>query len=214
MLTLYGRATSSNVQAVMWGLAELGVAYERIDCGETFGGLDAPEFLALNPHGRIPVLVDDKGGAIFESAAILRYLGAAFGAAPIWPSAAAERAAVDKWAEWAKVEVASRFTGPIFWRVVRTPKARWDAAAIKEAVDRFEQELAVADHLLAHQPFLAGPQFTLADIPIGHVLYRYFDIEIERREFVNLRAYFERLCDRPAYQDAVMVSYEMLRDTI
>ena len=213
-LVLYGRATSSNVQAVMWGLAELGVPYERVDCGESFGGLDTPEFLAMNPHGRIPVLVHGGGPAIFESMAILRYLGAVFGDAPFWPADPLARAQIDKWAEWGKMEVANRFTGPIFWRVVRTPAARHDLTAIRAAVDRIEVELGQANDVLSGQPYIAGDALTLADIPLGHVLYRYFDIEINRRDFPALTRYYRRLCDRAAYREAVMVSYDMLRDTI
>ncbi len=214
MLTLYGRATSSNVQAVMWALAELGLDYERIDRGETFGGLDTAEFRAMNPHGRIPVLRDGDGPAIFESGAILRYLGARYGAAPFWPGDPAERAQVDMWAEWAKIEVADRFTGPVFWRVVRTPEARHDKPAIRAAVDRLERELATADAVLATRPYLAGDALSLADIPLGHVLYRYFDIDIARRDLPDLAAYYRRLTERAAYRETVMVSYDMLRDTV
>ncbi len=214
MLTLYGRATSSNVQAVMWALAELGLDYERIDRGETFGGLDTAEFRAMNPHGRIPVLMDGDGPAIFESGAILRYLGGRYGAAPFWPGDPAERAQVDMWAEWAKIEVANRFTGPVFWRVVRTPEARHDKPAIRAAVDRLERELATADAVLATRPYLAGDALSLADIPLGHVLYRYFDIDIARRDLPDLAAYYRRLTERAAYRETVMVSYAMLRDTV
>lgn len=214
MLTLYGRATSSNVQAVMWALAELGLDYERIDRGETFGGLDTAEFRAMNPHGRIPVLRDGDGPAIFESGAILRYLGGRYGAAPFWPDDPAERAQVDMWAEWAKIEVANRFTGPVFWRVVRTPEARHDKPAIRAAVDRLERELATSDAVLATRPYLAGDALSLADIPLGHVLYRYFDIDIARRDLPDLAAYYRRLTQRAAYRETVMVSYDMLRDTV
>ncbi len=214
MLTLYGRATSSNVQAVMWALAELGLDYERIDRGETIGGLDTAEFRAMNPHGRIPVLRDGDGPAIFESGAILRYLGGRYGAAPFWPGDPAERAQVDMWAEWAKIEVADRFTGPVFWRVVRTPEARHDKPAIRAAVDRLERELATADAVLATRPYLAGDALSLADIPLGHVLYRYFDIDIARRDLPDLAAYYRRLTERAAYRETVMVSYAMLRDTV
>ena len=58
MLTVYGRATSSNVQAVMWTIAELGLEYERLDYGHKFGGNKTPEFLAMNPNGLVPVVVD------------------------------------------------------------------------------------------------------------------------------------------------------------
>lgn len=214
MLTLYGRATSSNVQAVLWGLAELGQTCERIDVGGRFGGLDTPEFRAMNPHGHIPVLVHDDGPAIFESGAILRYLGAVFGGAPFWPQDPADRAQVDQWAEWARIEVASKFTRPIFWPVVRTPVERHDVTAIRAAVDRLEHELERADAQLTQHSYLAGDTLTLADISLGHILYRYFDIQIERRDLPNLRAYYDRLTERPAYRDTVMVSYDSLRNTI
>ena len=213
MLTVLGRATSSNVQALIWGLEELGLQYERLEYGENHGGLDSPEFLAMNPHGKIPVL-QVGGRALFETSAILRYLATAHGDAGFWPSDPLARAEVDMWAEWAKHDVAEGFTGPVFWRVVRTPRARWDIAAIVAAVDRLEQHLAIAEKRLEQHEFLCGEVLSLADIMLGHVLYRYFGIEIERGEFPALRAYYDRLAKRPAYQKAVMVSYEVLRDTI
>jgi len=60
MLEIWGRKTSSNVQALMWCVGELGLAYRRYDIGHRFGGNDTPEFLAMNPNGTIPVLRDDK----------------------------------------------------------------------------------------------------------------------------------------------------------
>lgn len=213
MLTLFGRETSSNVQAVRWALEELGLVYERVDVGGSFGGLDAPALRAMNPHGRIPVL-QDGSAAIFETGAILRYLAAAYGDDVFWPTDPLARARVDQWAEWGKIEVAEKFTGPVFWRVVRTPAARRDPVAIRAAVDRLEGELAVAEAVLAGRDWLAGPDFTLADIAFGHVLFRYFDIDIARRDLPALAAYHDRLAARPAYRSAVMVSYDVLRDTL
>jgi glutathione S-transferase len=213
MLRVLGRATSSNVQAVIWGLEELGLQYERLDYGENYGGLDSPEFLAMNPHGKIPVL-QVHGKALFETSAILRYLANAHGDEGFWPTDPLARAEVDMWAEWAKQDVAEGFTGPVFWRVVRIPRARWNVAAIAAAVDRLEHHLAIAEKRLEQHNFLCGDVLSLADIMLGHVLYRYFDIEIERREFPMLRACYERLTKRPAYQKSVMISYEVLRDTI
>ena len=74
MLTVYGRADSSNVQAVMWCIAELGLPHERYNIGHRFGGTNTPEFIAMNPSGMVPVLVDGEGFALWESSAILRYL--------------------------------------------------------------------------------------------------------------------------------------------
>ena len=212
-LVVYGRASSSNVQACMWGCAELGLDVSRLDYGENFGGLDTPAFRAMNPHGKIPVLQLPNGHAMFETPAILRYLAGVYGGDDFWPSDPVRRAGVDMWAEWAKHDVAEAFTGPVFWRVVRTPNDRWDHAAIAAAVAYLESQLAIAEPRLA-SGYLCGDKFTLADIQFGHVLYRYFDIDITRAPFPNLNRYYQTLCQRPAYQAHVMLAYDELRDTV
>ena len=213
MLTVYGRATSSNVQALLWGLEELGLAYERLDYGEEFGGLDTSEYLALNPHGKIPVLkVGDK--SLFETAAILRYLASEHGNPVFWPTDALARADVDMWAEWAKHDVAEAFTGPVFWESVRKKPQNRNTAMIRININHFERQLAIAEPRLAKMPFLCGDHLTLADIQFGHVLYRYFDIDIQRQDTPSLRGYYDRLAKRPAYRKTVMVSYEALKNTL
>lgn len=84
MITVWGRTTSSNVQTVMWALAEIGLEHERIDAGGPFGGLDTPEFFAMNPNRLVPVL-RDGGEYLWESASIVRYLGARYGSERFWP---------------------------------------------------------------------------------------------------------------------------------
>lgn len=197
----------------MWCAAELGLTVDRRDVGEGFGGLDRPAFLAMNPNGLIPVLQDGPV-TCFESAAIIRHLARRFGGGRFWPADQGRLAVVDQWAEWAKQMVANRFTGPIFWRVVRTPRDRWDRVAIAKAVTRFETALGVAETQLTQHNWLAGDHMTPGDIHLGHVLFRYFDIEIARADFPALRAYYDRLTSRPAYRAHVMLSYESLRDTI
>jgi len=115
------------------------------------------------------------------------------------------------WAEWSKINIAMAFTAPVFWRVVRTPPEHQDPLAIEQAVQAVEDKLVLADERLARCPFLAGENFTLADIQFGHVLYRHFDIEIDRRPLPALQTYYERLTTRPAFKEHVMVSYEDLR---
>ena len=212
MLTVYGRATSSNVQALLWGLEELGLTYTRLDYGEVYGGLDSPEFRAMTPHGKIPVLkVGDT--ALFETAAILRYLAAAHGAEDFWPSDPLHRAEIDMWAEWAKYSVAEAFTGPVFWRNTRTAPERRDPALIARNLAAFEAQLAIAEHRLAATDYLCGSTLTLADIQFGHVLFRYFDTDLDRRDLPALARYYARLTSRPAYAKTVMVSYDALKDT-
>ena len=210
MITVYGRANSSNVQAVMWGLTELGLEAERLDYGHVHGGTDTAEFRAMSPHGLVPVLRDGDL-VVWESCAILRYLAARYGGAPFWPGDPAARAPVDMWAEWGKTTFSRDFTQPIFWAKVRTPASEQNAAALALALERFDRHLGTLDAQLEGRDFVAGVALTLADIVIGHVLYRYFDIDVPRREHARVGAYYERLAARPAYARHVMISYDALR---
>ena len=211
MLTVWGRRTSSNVQALMWCIGELDLPYQRHDVGHRFGGNDSADFLAMNPNGTVPVLRDGEGAPLWETGAILRYLAARYGADPFWPAEAMARAQVDKWAEWAKLNIALSFTAPVFWRVVRTAPARRDTDAIALAIAHLDRFLDIAEGQLAANVFLAGGDFTVADIQFGHVLYRYFDIPITRQDRPALRRYYDRLVVRPAFRAHIMVSYEELR---
>jgi glutathione S-transferase len=211
MLTVWGRRTSSNVQALMWCIGELGLPYVRNDIGHRFGGTDTEEFARLNPNRTVPVLQDGTDPPIWETGAILRYLAGRYGGEDFWPADPQARAQVDKWAEWAKINVAMAFTVPVFWRVVRTPARDRDPEAIGKALASLEAKLSIAEARLHEHSFLAGATFTLADIQFGHVLYRYFDLPLERAELPALARYHARLTERPAYREHVMVSYDELR---
>ena len=213
MLTVWGRKTSSNVQALMWCIGELGLPYTRHDIGHRYGGNDTAAFLAMNPNGVVPVLRDGDAEPLWETGAILRYLAGSYGAAPFWPVDGLARAQIDKWAEWSKINLTLNFSGPIFGPLVRTAPASRDPAAIARAVTKLDGILAIAEAQLARGSFLAGNDFTLADIQFGHLLFRYFDISIPRPDRPALRCYYEALTARPAYREHVMVSYEELRVT-
>lgn len=213
MLTIWGRKTSSNVQALMWCVGELGLHYQRHDLGHHFGGLETDIFRALNPNRTIPVLQDGGDPPLWETGAILRYLANRYGRESFWPTDPIRRAEVDKWAEWAKINVAMAFTVPVFWRVVRTVPADRDETAILDAVATLEDKLEIADHQLAKNTYITGSELTLADIQLGHILFRYYDIDIPRAPLPHLHRYYTTLCNRPAYQEHVMISYEDLRVT-
>jgi glutathione S-transferase len=211
MLKIWGRKTSSNVQALMWAVGELDLPYQRIDAGHSFGGLDTPAFLAMNPNGTVPVVRDDDGPPLWETGAILRYLGQRYGTSSLWPTDSARRTEVDMWAEWAKINVTQSFTVPIFWRVVRTAPAQQDHKSIAEAVEKLSKIFDIADDRLSGRDYLIGDTLTLADIQFGHVLYRYYDIAITRPEHPAIRRYYEHLCTRNAFREHVMISYSDLR---
>ncbi|MEC8622966.1 MAG: glutathione S-transferase N-terminal domain-containing protein [Pseudomonadota bacterium] len=83
-ITIYGLPASSNVQKPLWVCGELGLQFKFIEKGGPFGGLDDPDYLALNPNGRVPTLVEGDL-VIWESAACARYLASRYGKGTLWP---------------------------------------------------------------------------------------------------------------------------------
>lgn len=211
MLTLWGRNTSINVQKVLWLLGELDLAYERIDVGGAFGGLDKPEFLALNPNGLIPVL-EDGNVHIWESHAILRYLAAKYDAGGLWPEDPADRAQADQWMEWHVSTLYPDFIAA-FLGLVRTPPSQRNMASIELSAKRAGWHYEKLEEHLAGRDFICGDRLTIGDIPLGATLYRYFTLEIERPDLPNIEAWYARLQERAAYRDGIMISYEGLRVT-
>lgn len=211
MITVWGRATSGNVQMVMWAIAELGLDHERLDIGGAFGGNTTPEFLAMNPNGLVPVVRDGDGPFLWESAAIVRYLGATYGDEQFWPSSPATRASVDKWAEWIKTTFGPALVTGLFWPLIGVSPDRRDLAGIAAAQERMKPLAAMLDARLAEGEYLGGADICFADIIVGTLLYRYFTLDFERADTTNLRAYYDRLTKRPAYARHAMVSYESMR---
>ena len=213
MITVWGRKSSSNVQATLWCLAELGLVFDRIDAGLFYGVVDSDEYVGMNPNRTVPTLVDGDMPPMFETGAILRYLASRYGDHRFWPVDLVARAQMDKWAEWAKINVEIRFAEPIFWLLARTSPQKRSAELVRESLHKLTFYLEIADARLAQHPYLAGDDFTLADIVMGHSLFRYYDIPLDRADLPHLRAYYDRLTQRPAFAAHVMVDYEELRVT-
>lgn len=209
MLKVWGRATSVNVQKVMWAVGEMGIAHDRIDVGGRFGGLATPAFLAMNPNGRVPTIEDD-GVVVWESNAIIRYLAARYSAGVLWERDPGARAQADAWMDWMQTTLAPDFYG-VFWAVVRTPADRQDRTAIKDLTERLIGHYELLDRQLATRPYLVADRFSLADIAVGVTLYRYFEMEIDRPALSHLHDWYKRLRERPAFRDHVMISFEELR---
>lgn len=212
MLKVWGRATSSNVQVVMWAAAELGLAHERIDWGGKFGGNNDPDYRAMNPNGLVPT-IRDGDLVLWESQAILRYLAARYGNAAFWPADPAKRAPLNMWAEWMKTTFIPPLTNNVFWQLIRTPAATRSQAAIDEGAAKLKGLAGMLDARIGPGPFMAGQELSFADVMVGTPLYRYYTMDFERAETPNLDAYYARLRERPAYREHAMVSYESLRVT-
>lgn len=207
-IRIWGRATSVNVQKVTWALAELDVPYERIDAGGHFGGLDKPEFLAMNPNARIPVLEED-GLVMFESNAIVRHLARTHGAGTLLPDDEAGLAIADQWMDWAAATLSPAFMG-VFMEAVRKPPSQRDAGRLAATAQALGEVLRIADARLAASPNLCGERLTMGDIPVAALLYRYFDVAIERPSLPALERWYGELSRRPAYRSTVMTDYSSL----
>lgn len=208
MLRIWGRASSINVQKVMWAVGELGLPHERIDAGGTFGRLDTPDFGRLNPNRRVPVLVD-KDFTLWESNAIVRYLADTYGRGTLAPAGRLSFARADQWSDWAittlYADVRTCFQG-----FTRVPPQQRDMAAIAAAAERLGHNLAVLDGELAGKAFILGDQPTFADVAVGVYMYRYHAVDIARPRLANVEGWYQRLAARPAYQQHVMLEFKVL----
>jgi glutathione S-transferase len=210
MLKIWGRKTSVNVQKVMWAVGELGLAHERLDVGGPFGKTDTVEYGALNPNRLVPV-IEDKGMALWESSAVVRYLATTYGRGGLAPVDPQQFAKADQWMDWMQTSIYADIIGQCFAPLVRVTADKRDNAAIEAAAKRAGDKLAVLDAQLAGRPFILGDQLTMADIAVGCVMYRYFDMPIPRPALPHVEAWYQRLVARKAFQDHVMIDWKQMK---
>lgn len=203
MLKIWGRTSSVNVQKVMWAVAELGLAHERIDAGLHYGGVNEPWYRAMNPNGRVPV-IDDDGFVLYESNAIVRYLAAKHGAGSLWPTDLQIRADADRWMDWTTSTVAPALT-PVFWGLIRTPPEKRNLALIESEAEKTAKAFGALEQGLEGRDHVAGSAFTMGDIPLGAFVHRWYALEVKRPALPRVEAYYRRLQQRAAYRRHVML---------
>jgi glutathione S-transferase len=196
-MKIYGRVTSSNVMKVLWAADELGLDYERIDAGMTFGVVDTAEYRAMNPNGRVPTLVEGDF-VLWESNVIVRYLAAKFGMGTLCPSELTSRADLERWMDWQQTTQNPAFT-PVFWGLVRTPPEQRDQSAIDAAVKQSIAAMRILDARMEGRKWVGGEELTMADFPVGPNIHRFFNLPFERPDLPNLKRLYDRMCERPAY---------------
>ena len=206
MLKIWGRLSSINVQKVVWCANELGLRYERVNAGRQFGIVDTPEYRQLNPNGMVPV-IDDDGFVLWESNAIVRYLGAKHASGSLYPSALTERADADRWMDWQCTELSPTMRDA-FIQWVRTPAEQRDAAAAQRSAHATVVMLQVLEAQLAGRVHVCGAAFTMADIPLGCAAHRWFGLPIAHGDLPHLRAWYKRLMQRPAVQGVLTLPLE------
>lgn len=198
MLTVWGRTNSSNVMKVLWLLDELGLPYQRIDAGRGFGRTDTADYRSKSPLGLVPML-EDGDFAMFESNAILRYLCRAHApATPLFPADPQAAGAIDAWLDLQQCALAPP-AGRVFRAAALTPTPQRDPAAIAAALADLAPIWQLIDSRLATREYICGGGLTLADIAFGPHAHRWFVMQIERPPAEHLRAWYERLLQRPPY---------------
>ncbi|MBV8391890.1 MAG: glutathione S-transferase [Alphaproteobacteria bacterium] len=201
-MKIWGRANSINVMKVLWCADECGLKYDRVDVGMAFGGNDQKWYLDMNPNGVVPT-VEDGGRVLWESNTIVRYLSAKYADGSLWPADPGIRSEADRWMDWQ----ASTVNGPmrdVFWGLIRTPPEKRDMAAIDKAAVEAGKVWARLDQKLEGKKYVAGQHFTMGDIPAGCFVHRWYALDIKRPDLRNVKAWYERLKDRPAYSKHVM----------
>ncbi|HLP89118.1 MAG TPA: glutathione S-transferase family protein [Nostocaceae cyanobacterium] len=181
MLKLYGGARS-RAAIVRWYLEELSIPYEFVLLDMQAGEHHKPEYLAINPMGKAPAIVDGEV-KLWESGAILLYLNEKYGK---WPSSLAARAELAKWVLFAN----STLSMGIFMESTREKET--------------PQLLNPLNEIFARQTFLLGEEFTLADVAVGSILaYIPLMLKLDLSAYPGVVSYIQRISERPAYQKAM-----------
>ena len=211
-MKLYGRRSSINVQKVLWCLGELGAVegrdYERINAGLDFGVVNTDEYLSLNPNGLVPTLVDG-GFVLWESNAIVRYLASAAGDEALLPVEPQKRANVERWMDWQLATLWATLR-VAFLGLTRTPGPQRDYDAISKAHADAGRMLAIVDKVLSAQAYVAGAEFTVADIGICLSAHRWFSLAGDFRHALEpapllrfVAEWHRNLSSRQAFKDAI-----------
>ncbi|MBD2014478.1 glutathione S-transferase family protein [Microcoleus sp. FACHB-53] len=181
MLKLYGGARS-RASIVQWYLEELGIPYEFILLDLQAGEHRQPEYLAINPIGKVPAIVDGDF-QLWESGAILFYLAQKYGN---MPSSLEEQAKINQWI--------------IFGNATLGPGIFVEANRERE----MPKLMTPLNQILAKQPFLLGDEFSVVDVAVGSILsYIPIMLKLDLSEYPAVVDYMKRLSERPAFQKAI-----------
>ena len=199
-MILWGRASSVNVQKVLWALDELGLSYEHKIVGGKYGGLDDPAFEKLTPVRRVPVL-QDGDVTLWESHTILRYL-ARDQMTPV----------ADMWMEFGSTTFQPPFIG-LFWQRVRMTPQQQDATVLAKHLEALKAGLALLDRAMSDgRAYVAGSDFSMADVALGSLFYRitdlYPDILAPNR---RVAAWHRSIATRAGYRQWIATSYDELK---
>ena len=198
-MRLLGRLSSINVRKVAWTCDETGLSCQQEDWGTGFRSTHDAEFLALNPLGLVPVLVD--GDVVLrESNTICRYLAGKAGRGDLLPVDPARRGAVEQWMDWQATDLNASWNYA-FLALVRKNPAYTDAVQTAASLAEWDRLMGLLErHLAKGGSYMVGDDFTVADIVIGLATHRWRSTPHDHPDLPAVAAYYDRLCQRPAFQ--------------
>jgi glutathione S-transferase len=196
MLRIWGRLSSINVRKVVLAAQWLDIPFERIDAGHEFGIVGTPEYLARNPNGMIP-LIEDGAFSLWESNVIVRYLCARHSHGGLYPEELQPRFDAERWMDWQQTTLnpAGR---DAFLHLVRLPQAKRRPELVSPSIAATEPLMALLDQHLSKSPFLAGGEFSMADIVVACELHRWRGLPIVRPSRPHLERWYGHILRQPA----------------
>ena len=194
MIKVYG-VPASRTFRTLWMLEELGLPYENVPTHFATGDTRKPEFLAINPNGHIPALVDGDV-VMWESMAINLYLAKKYDKG-LLPKSLADECHAIKWSFWAMTEVEPHLLTVLMNRMFLPPDQR-DAKAADAAIEKLNKPFAVLDAELAARKYLVGDGYSVADVNVASVLSWVTLLHIDVAKFANLKRWLDVCTSRPA----------------
>jgi len=207
MITLYGHLMS-RAHRVAWMLKELDLPYEHVPVNFLDGSTHRPEYLAVNPNGRVPS-IDDDGLKLFESLAINLHLARKYGG-PLAPAGLEEESLATQWTLWVVTEVEK----PLLFAAANLFLFAEDgrnAAEAEMAMARLARPFAVLEAHLRDRPHLLGDRFTVADLNVASVMTLAPLAQIGLERWPRMAAWLHACIERPAAADWKPIKFAIPR---
>ena len=213
MIKLYGMGLSFNVNKVRYCLNYLNLKYDWVQTNPIAGENQTPEFMNVSPTGKIPAIEID-GLRLFESNAINRYLAASNNSL-IYPQDAGKRAIVDAWMDYVAIHAAHALGRVLFNRVFAPMTGqKVDQDSIRVGLEFLGKYFPILEKQLSQNPYLAGKEFSLADINLLAVLDPCELAQISIDRYPALKKWRTGLKSQPFYQKCYSDYTQFVQDAI
>jgi glutathione S-transferase len=196
MIKIYGQIMS-RAPRCLWALEETGVAYEHIPVNQMAGEGQKPEFLAINPNGKVPALVDGDV-TLFESMAINLYLARRYGKA-LWPASEADQARAIQWSFWGMTEIEPPLV-TLLMHMMFLPESERKPDRVGEANAALPRPLAVLDAHLKDRAYLLGDTFTIADLNLASIFSLAHLVKVDLSPYANVSRWMGQCLSRPGFR--------------